>query len=82
MFVPAPNDGSEQALKAQEGGRRMIYEIAAHECAILRDVLASECRLESLNLNVQRVPANQFGGQQRVEGFNLNGNLGFRIVPK
>lgn len=82
VFVPAPNDDSEQSLKAQEAGRRMIYQLAAHECAVLREVLASECRLESLNVNVQRVPGNQFGGQQKVEGFTVNGNVGFRIVPK
>lgn len=82
IFVPAPNDDSEQALKAQEGGRRMIYELAAHECAVLLDVLASECRLESVNVNVQRLPGNQFGAQQKVEGFNINANLGFRIVQK
>ena len=33
-FVPAPADNGEEALKAQEAGRRMIYELAAHECAI------------------------------------------------
>jgi len=60
----------------------MIYELAGRECAILLDVLASECRIESVNVNVQRSPANQFGGQQRAEGFNLNGNIVFRIVPK
>ncbi len=81
-FVPAPADNGEQAVKAQEAGRRMIYQLAAHECAMLLDVLASECRLESLNVNVQRAPANQFAGQQRAEGFNLNGNLVFRIVAK
>jgi hypothetical protein len=82
MFVAAPNDNSEQTLKAQEGGRRMIYEIAGRECALLREALASECQIESLNINVQHVPGNQMGGAQRVEGFNINGNIGLRIAPK
>lgn len=82
IFLPAPNDDAEQSLKAQEDGRRMIYGLAAHECALLLDVLASECRLESVNVNVQRVPGNQFGGQQKPEGFNVNANIGFRVVPK
>ncbi len=81
-FVPAPADNGEEALKAQEAGRRMMYELAAHECAILIDVLASECRLESVNVNVQRAPSNQFAAQQRAEGFNMNGNIVFRIVAK
>lgn len=80
VFVPALSDDSDQALKAQEVGRKMIYELASHECAVLHDVLASDCRLESINVNIQR--ANQFGNQQRTDGFNVNGNIGFRIVPK
>ena len=60
LFVEAPADESEQALKAQEGGRRLIYEVAARECAVLRDVLASDCRLDSLNVNVHRVTRGQF----------------------
>jgi hypothetical protein len=79
-FIAAPLDGDD-ALKAQEAGRKMIYEIAGRECALLRDVIANDCRLESVNVNIQRVPANQFG-QQKVDGFNINGNIGFRIVPK
>jgi hypothetical protein len=76
MFVPV-TDGGEQAIKAQEDARRVVYDLAARECAVLRDALASECHLESINVNVQR---NQFG-QQR-DGLNVNGNVGFRIVPK
>ncbi len=79
-FIAAPVDGDD-ALKAQEAGRKMIYEIAGRECAVLRDVIANDCRLESVNVNIQRTPANQFG-QQKVDGFNINGNIGFRIVPK
>jgi len=81
IFVPAPNGDSEQALKAQESGRRMIYEVAARECALLLDVLASDCHLESINVTVQRLAAGQFG-QAKVEGFNISGNVGFRITPK
>ena len=82
MFVPARDDGSEEALKAQEAARRKVYDLAAHECDILRDVLASDCRLETINLNMQHAPGNQFGGRDKAEGFNLNGNIGFRIAPK
>ena len=83
LFVAGPNDNSEQSLKAQEDARRMIYTLAAHECALLQATLAGECQLESLNVNVQHMSsANQFGGQQRTEGFNINGNVGLRITPK
>lgn len=81
MFVAAPLDASDELLKAQETGRRVIYDLAAHECTLLRDVLASDCRLESVNVNIQRTNG-QFGNQQRAEGFAVNGNIGLRIVPK
>jgi len=81
-FVPTADDNSEQALKAQEDARRKIYELAGHECALLRDVLANECWLDSVNVNVQRVAAVPNWNQQQREGFNLSGNIGFRITPK
>jgi len=80
VFVSALGDDSDQALKAQEAGRKMIYDLAGHECSVLRDAIASDCRLESINVNVQRV--NQFGNQPRNDGFNVNGNISYRIVPK
>jgi hypothetical protein len=80
-FVPAPNDNSDQASKAEEDGRRMVYELAGHECAVLRDTIASECRIESININMMRLPANQ-NSAQRPDGFNVNASVVLRIVPK
>jgi hypothetical protein len=81
LFAPSPDGNNDQALKVQEDPRRAIYDLAGHECAVLRDVLASDCRLESVNVNVQRLgPQNP--GQARNDGFNINGNMAFRVVPK
>ncbi len=82
LFVPATDDNSDQSLKAQEDARRKIYELAGHECAVLHDVLASECWLDSININVQRINGNPNWNPQQHEGFNLNGNIGFRVTPK
>jgi hypothetical protein len=57
MFVPL-TDGGDQVIKAQEDALRLVYDLAERECGILREVLASECHLESINVNVRR---NQFG---------------------
>ena len=81
-FVPTPSGDSEQALKAQEDGRRMIYQIAGRECAIMREVLASDCRIDSININVQHVAANRNFNEPKVDGFNINGNISYRISPK
>lgn len=81
MFVPAPGDDVALMLKAQQDGRKMVYDAAAGECEILRASIARDCTLESININVQRMNANQnFGG--RGEGFTINGNMNYRIVPK
>jgi hypothetical protein len=80
-FVPASNDNGDQASKAEEDGRRMIYELAGHECGLLRDTIASECRIESINIDMLRLPVNQ-NLAQRPDGFNVNANVVLRIVPK
>jgi hypothetical protein len=81
MFVPSPGDDSAQALKAQEDGRKTVYEAAGHECDLLRAAIAASCTLESININVQRVFANQNFGQ-RGDGYNINGNVTYSIVTK
>lgn len=83
MFVPTPDNDPTQMLKAQEDGRKLVYQAAASECGVLRDVLAKDCRLESININVQHVPANQnFNGGAKVDGYNINGSVNFEIAPK
>jgi hypothetical protein len=79
MFVPLSDNG-DQALKVQEDSRRMVYNIAAHECSILVDLLASECHLESINVNANMQRGQNFGRQG--DGLNINGNVNLRIVPK
>jgi hypothetical protein len=75
FFVPGPSNDSEEAAKIRERVRRSVYEMAGKECVLLEDTIASECRLESINVNLNR----QTG---QVEGFNVNGQLGFRITTK
>jgi hypothetical protein len=81
-FIPTPGGEGDAALKAQEEGRRLIYDIAGHECAMMLQAFASDCHIESINVNVQRVPNNQFFNGQKGEGFNVNGNFSYRVVPK
>ena len=82
-FVPTPAGGDpEQVLKAQEAGRKLVYESAAHECDVLRTTIAKDCAIESININVQHVPANQNFAQGRVDGYNINGNVNFRVSAK
>jgi hypothetical protein len=77
FFVPGPSGDGEEAQKLREHARRAVYEMAAHECDLLRDVLAKDCRMESVNTNITR----QFG-QQQPEGFSVNGSMSFQITIK
>jgi hypothetical protein len=84
MFVPVADEDSAQAFKAQEDGRKMIYEAAAHECELLRATIATDCRLESININVQRVPNNPNFNPNFAQrpGYNINGSMNYRIGAK
>jgi len=77
FFVAAPTDDSDPAVKAQEQARRVIYESAARECDVLRATIAGECRLESININVNR----QYGSQV-PQGFNVSGNFSYHVKLK
>jgi hypothetical protein len=79
MFVPGPTGDGEEAQKLRDRGRRMIYEMAAHECDLLREVIAKDCRLESVNTNLNR--QNNYGSQQ-PDGYTVNGSMSLQITLK
>ncbi len=77
FFVTGPTGEGEEAQKLRDRARRIIYEMAARECDLLREVLAKDCRMESVNVNIGR----QFG-QQQQEGYTVNGSMNFQISLK
>ena len=76
-FVAGPTGEGEEAQKLRDRARRTIYEIAARECDLLREVIARECRMVSVSSNMSR----QYG-QQQPEGFTINGSMNFQITLK
>jgi hypothetical protein len=76
LFIPAPAEG-EEADRIRDRARRNIYEFAQRECDILRDVLARECRLEAINVNVNRQM-----GANTPQGFNVNGQITLQVALK
>jgi hypothetical protein len=76
LFLPGPTDDSEEGQKQRDRARRMIYEMAGRECDLLREVLAKECRLDSItsNLGVQTSPT--------ARGYNVNGTMSLQITLK
>jgi hypothetical protein len=80
FFVPGPTNESEQATALRDRASRTVYEMAARQCEVLRERLADDCRLENVNVNINR-QQQQIAGQQ-VKGFQVGGTLGYRITQK
>jgi hypothetical protein len=80
FFLAGPTNESEQSVALRDRASRAIYEMATRQCEVLRERLADDCRLESVNVNINR-QQQQIAGQQ-VEGFQAGGTLGYRITQK
>lgn len=86
FFVAGPSGDSDEAQKLREKARTMIYQTAARECELLKETLAKDCRLESVNSNINsNRPYAQWQppyGQTQQEGFTINGTMGFQVTLK
>jgi hypothetical protein len=76
LFMPGPTDDGEEAEKQRERARRALYSLASKECDVLRETIANECRLEAINVTLNR----QGGGQ--TQGYAVNGAMTFQITLK
>jgi hypothetical protein len=76
LFVSGPTDESAEAEQQRERARRMLYDMAARECEVMRASMANDCRLESINVNLNR----QSGPQQN--GYMVMGNMAYQITLK
>ncbi|MDE1935356.1 MAG: hypothetical protein KGI34_15265 [Bradyrhizobium sp.] len=81
FFLAGSTGEGDDAQKLRERAQRAVYEMAAHQCDMLRDVLAKDCRLETVNVNVNANNTRQFN-QQQVEGLNVSGSMAFQISLK
>jgi hypothetical protein len=80
FFLPAPTGEGEEAQKGRDRARRIVYEMAARECDLLRETLAKDCRLESVNANINTNRADY--GRQQIEGYGVNGSMSLQITLK
>lgn len=76
MFFAGRTGESEEAVKLRERARRSVYEMASVECTLVEQVLAKTCRLEAVNVNINR----QFGAQ--TEGYTAGGNFTLSVTLK
>lgn len=69
------SDPISDDAKLRERTRRHLYEMAVKECELLTQTIASECRIETVNINLARNP-------QSAESFNVNAGIVLRAVQK
>jgi hypothetical protein len=78
FLLPAPSDrDAEEVVKAQESARRILYQVADRECTLLKELMATECRMESVNVNINRQRA-----QPQQDYINANAQMVYRVLLK
>jgi hypothetical protein len=77
VFMPGPSGEGEAGDQLRERARKMIYQMAARECGVLEDVLARTCRLEAINVNLNRQPGTPMG-----DGYMVGGNFTMVVTLK
>ena len=77
LMLPGPTNDGDDAQKLRDRAKRLVYDMAAHECDLLRETLAKDCRLESVTSNIGR---QNFG--QQLDGYSVNGQLTLVVTPK
>ena len=80
FFVAGPTGEGDEAQKLRDRAQRSVYEMAGRQCELLREILAKDCRMESVNVNVN-ANQRQFN-QQQPEGLNVNGSMSLQITLK
>jgi hypothetical protein len=80
VFMPGPSGEGEAAEQLRERARRMIYQIASRECGVLEEVLARTCRLEAINVNLNRQMGQMGGGVG--EGYMVAGSMTMVVTLK
>jgi hypothetical protein len=76
MFITGPTDDSEEANKHRERARRALYDMAARECELMKAVIANDCRLETVNVNLNRQ------SNQQMNGYLVMGSMAYQITLK
>lgn len=78
LMLPGPSGEGDAADQLRDRARRMIYQLAARECGVLEDVIARTCRLEAINVNLNRQVIPGVSG----EGYMVAGNMTMMITLK
>jgi hypothetical protein len=80
FFLAGPTGDGDEAQKLRDKAQRSVYEMAGRQCDLLREILAKDCRMESVNVNVNA--NNRQFNQKQTEGLNVNGTMSLQITLK
>jgi hypothetical protein len=78
FFIDDDAKDIAKSTKLAEETRQKFYEMAGHECELLKSTVASECKLDNVSININR----QQNYAQKREGFTATGMFVYRISPK
>jgi hypothetical protein len=76
LFLTGPTDDSEAAEQQRERARRTLYNVASKECDVLRETIARDCLLQTININLNR------HGNVQMPGYSVTGSMGFQVTLK
>jgi hypothetical protein len=79
-----PDVDAGTLLVTQAKAHRAIYDIAGQECKVLLDTIASECRIETVNItaSTQQRPVPNASGGITESWLSTNGTSTFHIKTK
>ena len=83
FFVASASDDSEEAQKLRDHANRLVYQTAARQCDLLRETLAKDCRLESVNTTISsRQGSFSLQQLQQPGGFTVGASMTYQITLK
>ncbi len=79
-----PDADAGTLLVTQAKAHRAVYDIAGQECKVLLDTIASDCRIEAINIttNTQQRPVPNGSGGATESWLSTNGTSTFHIKTK
>lgn len=77
MQLPIAGAGIEEQTRQGETIRKLVYESAQRECAILKDLFKAECRLRSM-----RVSASMQTRNREHDALTVSGQASYELIEQ
>jgi hypothetical protein len=82
FFLAGPTGDSDEAAKLRDRATRAVYAMAGSECVLVEQSFAKACRLENVNVVLNRQVPGIAGLAGQSEGYLASGTFIMRATPK